>query len=57
MITIAIPVYNREKLVKRMATSLYLSDLCVPYNICIYDDNSSELDINTLKTLFPNAKK
>lgn len=57
MITIAIPVYNREKLVKRMATSLYLSDLCVPYNICIYDDNSSDFDINTLKTLSPNAKK
>lgn len=38
-----------------MAASLYQSDLSIPHNIRIYDDNSSEFDIDELKKLFPTA--
>jgi hypothetical protein len=38
-----------------MASSLYNSDLSIPYNIRIYDDCSTEYGIDELKSLFPNA--
>jgi hypothetical protein len=55
MITIAIPTYNRYDLLKIMSASLYSSDLPVPYNIRVYDDCSTEYDLDELKQLFPNA--
>lgn len=55
MITIGITTYNRGDILGKSAASLYASDLCFPHNIRIYDDHSSEYDINYLKELFPNA--
>jgi len=55
MITIAIPTYNRLNFLKIMATSLYNSDLSIPYNIRVYDDCSTEYGLDELKHVFPNA--
>jgi len=38
-----------------MASSLYQSDISVRHNIRIYDDSSTEFDIDELKKLFPTA--
>lgn len=55
MITIGIPTYNRKNILKKMAESLYLSNLNIPYNIRVYDDCSSEYSITELRGIFPNA--
>jgi len=55
MLTIGIPTYNRLKLLKIMAASLYESNLTIPHNIRIYDDCSAEYGINELKEIFPTA--
>jgi glycosyltransferase involved in cell wall biosynthesis len=55
MVTIAIPTYNRLDTVKKMADSLYRSDLSPAHNIRVYDDCSSEFGTEELKKLFPTA--
>lgn len=55
MLTIGITTYNRLYTLKKMASSLYESNLNIPYHIRIYDDASTEYGISTLKELFPNA--
>ena len=55
MITIGITTYNRLKILRAMAESLYQSDISVPQNIKIYDDCSTEYGIDELKKLFPTA--
>jgi hypothetical protein len=55
MVTIAIPTYNNLDLVKIMSASLYRSDLSVPHNIRIYDDCSTDYNLDELRELFPTA--
>lgn len=55
MITIGITTYNRKKILEKMAQSFYESDRPYPYNIRIYDDNSTEYDAEYLRALFPDA--
>jgi hypothetical protein len=55
MITIGITTHNRLDILKKMAWSLYQSNLSVAHNIRIYDDHSDEFDIAELQKLFPNA--
>ncbi|KRM05997.1 hypothetical protein FC89_GL000861 [Liquorilactobacillus ghanensis DSM 18630] len=55
MLTIGITTHNRLPILKKMASSLYESDLDVPYHIRIYDDASTEYGVSTLKKLFPDA--
>jgi glycosyltransferase involved in cell wall biosynthesis len=55
MVTIAVPTYNRLDFVKKMAASLYRSDLSIPHNIRIYDDCSTEYGTNELSKIFPAA--
>jgi len=55
MLTIGIPTYNRKHLLKIMASSLYESNISIPYNIRIYNDCSTEYDIDELKKIFPTA--
>ena len=45
MITIGITTYNRLDVLKKMAKSLYKSDLLGQCNIRVYDDASSEYDV------------
>jgi hypothetical protein len=56
MVTIGITTYNRANILEIMAKSLYKSDLSVPHNIRIYDDQSTEYGIYFLEKLFPTAK-
>ena len=55
MLTIGITTHNRLSTLKTMAASLYQSNIAIPHNIRIYDDNSTEFDIDELKRLFPTA--
>jgi hypothetical protein len=55
MITIGITTYNRKNLLELMASSLYESDISIPYNIKIYDDCSNEYGLEELKSIFPDA--
>lgn len=55
MITIGITTYNRLDVLKKMAKSLYKSDLLGQCNIRVYDDASSEYDVETLKDIFPDS--
>jgi hypothetical protein len=55
MITIAIPTFNRLNLVRKTASSFYNSNLSIPHNIRIYDDCSSEYQVDKLKFFFPTA--
>jgi len=55
MLTIGIPTYNRKKLLKLMAFSLYESDISIPHNIRVYDDCSTEYAIEELRKIFPSA--
>jgi glycosyltransferase involved in cell wall biosynthesis len=54
MITIGITTYNRLETLKKMAESLYNSDIGSS-NIRVYDDCSDEYNINELKRIFPTA--
>jgi glycosyltransferase involved in cell wall biosynthesis len=54
-VTIGITTYNRLDTVKKMAASLYRSDLSVPHHIRVYDDCSTEYTIEDLKAIFPTA--
>lgn len=56
MITIGITTYNRKNILSKMAESLYLSNLDLPYNIRIYDDCSSEYSLDYLRKIFPDVK-
>ncbi|MFT9051567.1 glycosyltransferase family 2 protein [Liquorilactobacillus nagelii] len=55
MLTIGITTHDRIEDLKRMARSLYKSNLSIPYNISIYDDASTEFDSIFLKKIFKNA--
>lgn len=55
MITIGITTYNRLSILKKMAQSLYESNLIYPYNIRVYDDLSTEFSIDELSSMFPHA--
>ncbi len=56
MITIGITTFNRLSTLRRMAASLYDSDLPYPYSIRIYDDASTDYNIDELREIFPDAK-
>ena len=55
-ITIGVTTYNRIGALKRMAKSLYASDLISEYSVRVYDDASTEYNINVLQDIFPNAE-
>jgi len=55
MLTIGIPTYNRKKLLKLMASSLYESNISIPHHIRVYDDCSTEYGIEELRKIFPTA--
>lgn len=54
-ISIGITTYNRIEIVKRMASSLLLSNNLEQCNIRIYDDKSTEYGYNELRSIFKNA--
>ncbi|WP_299399508.1 glycosyltransferase [uncultured Gelidibacter sp.] len=54
-VTIGIPTFNREDLLKIMAKSLYNSDLSAETSIRVYDDCSTEYDKEYLNSIFPTA--
>jgi hypothetical protein len=55
VVTIGITTYNRLETLKITASSLYQSDISIPHNIRIYDDNSTEFGKDELEKLFPTA--
>lgn len=55
MLTIGITTHNRFAILKRMAKSLYDSELSLPYCIRVYDDASTEFTMDDLRRIFPNA--
>ncbi len=55
MITVGITTYNRSNMLRRMACSFYSSERPYQYAVRIYDDASSDFDINWLRKIFPDA--
>lgn len=55
MITIAIATYNRRELLEKSINSLLQSNDLSQCNIRIYDDCSSQLSIEEIKTIIPQA--
>lgn len=56
-LTIGICTYNRKELIEKTAKSLYEIEGIENVNINVYDDCSTEYDINYLRKLYPTAKK
>ncbi len=55
MITIGVPTYNRLKIIKKMAASLYNSNLYPACHIRVYDDCSTEFSMDILRAIFSKA--
>ncbi|PJJ67826.1 glycosyltransferase family 2 protein [Chryseobacterium geocarposphaerae] len=54
---VGITTYNRLDLIERMSSSLNTSNDIELCNIRIYDDKSSEISLDDIKSAFPNAKE
>jgi glycosyltransferase involved in cell wall biosynthesis len=55
MVTIGITTHNRLDTVKKMAASLYQSDISSPHHIRVYDGGSTEYTAKDLQAIFPTA--
>ncbi|MDR3312088.1 MAG: glycosyltransferase family 2 protein [Spirochaetaceae bacterium] len=55
MVTIGITTHNGLDTVKKMAASLYQSELSAPHHIRVYDAGSTEYTAKDLQAIFPTA--